>query len=152
MKKCPNCEEIIDYLDYRIPTIDRGTADLDGTNLENEEMEDTGEVIYYCPTCGEEIDIDDLIEIEEEEEEEEKPKEPPIHIEKLENTEFYAKHQSMSLIPRLLKCPRCGELTEITTAFERNSNHCMNGNDETEVRCWKCNKKLTTKNLYKLNN
>lgn len=59
--KCPECENEITYLDYTVGATAYGTYNIEEGNTEEEEVEESGERIYKCPECGEELRTDQII-------------------------------------------------------------------------------------------
>lgn len=94
--KCPNCENEIEYLEYRVTITgtEYGTIDLSSdTNdrlcehsSEDDSYNRDGDYTYTCPNCDDELNPEDLIWISKEKVIEEIKKE--IIEEKLEEEEF----------------------------------------------------------------
>jgi len=89
---------------------------------------------------------------------EQQNQEPQPHIENFHGSTFSPEGPNRYVpnrpeVPTFLKCPKCHELTEPTLSKERNDhyNHCFNGQDEIEVKCWNCGKKLNKKHKIDTN-
>jgi len=87
-KRCPHCKEKISRLKYKAQIkeyLTRYLTEYGSSNFEgerywedsDENSEDTDdtvleEVIYYCPKCEEEVELEDLVKVKEEEKNEKK--------------------------------------------------------------------------------
>lgn len=180
-KKCPNCNDIIEklLLEQRgIEYISRsfvsnGSCNLNGddkniddtnSDFDNENYGDSeiNEIIYKCPSCEEEVCIEDLILIDELEENELKIKQNNIAIntqkpdpikmqDALEKDFIIGKPHKNGLY--FVICKNCDTITELQT---ENDNvfytEITIKNTYGKKYCPKCNKILNEKNIKQLIN
>jgi phage FluMu protein Com len=69
-KKCPHCEEIIDYVIYSTRVTEFGTAQISRNSFEDHEYSDNdydSDYAYRCPKCDYELEYEDLWDIDVEE-------------------------------------------------------------------------------------
>jgi len=65
--KCPHCKEDLDRLFYQAEVTEYGACDLAGDNSDCDNG-NTNDVIYSCPECEKEVNLEDFEEKEDEEE------------------------------------------------------------------------------------
>lgn len=162
--KCPECQAIIDHLrikeygtDYVSEYVTRyGTSDLNGEDVEIEDSNtddsncsdsDTEETHYYCTECEKELSLDDLETVDEGEAGNgPAPKPNPSR----ENSDF-VENASFRCFKNLVffVCARCETKVEVLG----NDDGSFNGkgkHGEREVKCTKCNRRLTAKNAKQI--
>ena len=109
---CPHCQAEINDLRYRSEVSEYGECDFNGEFTEYNDV-DTNEILYFCPECGDEIDIDNTEFYPEENENNEETKPPPS-----EQPNEIIDDSSRSYGLKFIICPNCNRKTEMINSSE----------------------------------
>ena len=110
---CPHCLAEIDSLDYRSEVSEFGTCGFEGEEQDCHDS-DCNEILYYCPECGDELDIEETNFYPNEENENNEETKPPTSepLNRIINDSNY----SYGL--KFIICPNCNQKTEMINSNE----------------------------------
>lgn len=163
--KCPFCHVTIEHLevkeygtDFVNESVTRyGESDLYGDDIEISDSEcnesdtrdsETDEVNYYCPECDHSIDPEELEILGEDNACHRIPSKPNPIIENSElisNGSFYCSKNLVFFV-----CVHCETKVEVLGSDDGASSSGKSRHGEREVRCTKCNRRITAKNAKQI--
>lgn len=163
--KCPKCSAIIDHLkveelgtDYVNEYVRRyGTSDLSGEDVDIDDTDcresetadqNTDETNYYCPECDSSLIPEELEIIGEEGARYISPTKPNPSSENSEMIENDSFRCSKNLI--FFVCAKCETKVEVLGSDNSGSLSSKSKHGEREVKCTKCNRRLTAKNAKQI--
>ncbi len=163
--KCPYCHVLIEHLEvkeYGTDFVDEsvtryGESDLCGEDIEINDSEcndsdmrdsETDETNYYCPECDHSIDPEDLEILGEDDVSNCSPPKPNPTIENSELLSSGSFHCSKNLV--FFVCVHCETKVEVLGNDDDGSFTGKSKHGEREVKCTRCNRRLTAKNAKQI--